>query len=57
MGLDVLEDPQQPWLCDYHAYIAIIDILKQIPEGWTVIQWWGIIILVLMSWQETNIIL
>jgi len=39
IGLDVQDDPQQPWLRDYHAYI---DILKQVPEGWTAIQWWGV---------------
>jgi len=39
IGLDVPDDPQQPWLHDYHAYI---DILEQVPEGWTAIQWWGV---------------
>jgi len=39
IGLDVPDDPQRPWLRDYHAYI---DILEQVPEGWTAIQWWGV---------------
>lgn len=38
-GLDVPDDPQQPWLRDYHAYI---DVLEQVPESWTAIQWWGV---------------
>ena len=38
-GLDVPEDPQQPWLCDYRAYL---DVLEQVPKGWTAIQWWGV---------------
>jgi hypothetical protein len=38
-GLDVPEDPQRPWLHDYRAYM---DILEQMPVGWTAIQWWGI---------------
>jgi len=38
-GLDVPDDPQRPWLCDYHAYV---DILEQVPEGWTAVQWWGV---------------
>jgi len=38
-GLDVPDDPQWPWLHDYHAYM---DVLEQVPEGWTAIQWWGI---------------
>ena len=38
-GLDVPDDPQRPWLHDYHAYV---DILEQVPKGWTAIQWWGI---------------
>lgn len=38
-GLDVLDDPQRPWLHDYRAYV---DVLEQVPEGWTAIQWWGV---------------
>lgn len=38
-GLDVPDDPQRPWLRDFHAYI---DVLEQVPEGWTAIQWWGV---------------
>jgi hypothetical protein len=38
-GLDVPDDPQRPCLRDYHAYI---DVLKQVSEGWTTIQWWGV---------------
>jgi hypothetical protein len=45
-GLDVPDDPQQPWLCDYHAYM---DIPKQVPEGWSAIQWWGVSVSVSIS--------
>ena len=30
IGLDVPEDPQQPWLHDYCAYM---DVSEQMPEG------------------------
>jgi hypothetical protein len=46
MGLDVPEDPQRPWLCDYWAYM---DVLEQMLEGWTVIQWWGVSISISIS--------
>jgi hypothetical protein len=39
IGTDVLCDPQRPWLRDYRAYI---DVVEQVPEGWTTIQWWGV---------------
>jgi len=38
-GLDVPYDSQRPWLRDYRAYM---DVLEQVPEGWTTIQWWGV---------------
>ena len=38
-GLDVPDDPQRPWLRDYRAYI---DVVEQVPEDWTEIQWWGV---------------
>ena len=37
--VEVPDDPQRPWLHDYNAYI---DVLEQVPEGWTSIQWWGV---------------
>ena len=42
-GLLVPDDPQRPWLHDYHAYM---DFLEQVPEGWSTIQWWGVSLLV-----------
>lgn len=39
VGLDMPDNPQHPWLHDYHAYM---DVFEQVPEGWTVLQWWGI---------------
>jgi hypothetical protein len=45
-GLDVPDDPQRPWLRDYHAYM---DVPEQVPEGWSAIQWWGVSISVSIS--------
>jgi hAT family C-terminal dimerisation region len=50
-GLDVPDDPQRPWLRDYHAYV---DVLEQVPEGWTAIQWWGVSIPDWIFGQVTN---
>ena len=36
---NVPDDPQQPWLCDYHVFI---DVHEQVLEGWTAIQWRGV---------------
>jgi len=38
-GIDIPTDPQWPWLHDFGAYM---DVCEQVPEGWMVIQWWGI---------------
>lgn len=38
-GLDAPDDPQQPWLHDFHAYI---NVPEQVREGWSTIQWWGV---------------
>jgi hypothetical protein len=38
-GFDVPDDPQRPWLRDYHGYM---DVPEQVPEGWSAIQWWGV---------------
>jgi len=53
LSLDVPYDPQRPWLHDYHAYM---DVLEQVPEGYTAIQWWGVSFAVSISWRETNMI-
>ena len=37
--VNVSDEPQRPWLCDYRAYV---DVLEQVPEGWTSVQWWGV---------------
>jgi hypothetical protein len=39
IGLSVPDDPQRPWLHAYHAYM---DVLEQLPDGWTPVQWWGV---------------
>jgi hypothetical protein len=39
IGLDVPDDPQRPWLHDYRTYL---DVLEQVPKGWTAVQWWGV---------------
>jgi hypothetical protein len=36
---DLPDDPRRPWLRDFHAYI---DVLEQVSEGWTTVQWWGV---------------
>ena len=33
-GVNVSDDPQRPWLCNYCAYV---DVLEQVPEGWTAV--------------------
>jgi hypothetical protein len=38
-GVDVPDDPQWPWLRDYHGYM---DVREQVPEGWMAVQWWGV---------------
>jgi hypothetical protein len=40
---DAPDDPQRPWLRDYHAYI---NVPEQVREGWSAIQWWGVSFLV-----------
>jgi hypothetical protein len=40
-GLLVPDDPEQPWLRDYCAYLDA-SVLEQVPEGWSAIQWWGV---------------
>jgi hypothetical protein len=45
-GLNMPDDPQRPWLCDYHAYM---DMFEQVLDGWNAIQWWGVSVLVLIS--------
>jgi hypothetical protein len=52
-GLDVPDDPQRPWLCDYHGYM---DVPEQVPEGWSAIQWWGVSISVAISRQKLMIL-
>ena len=42
----VPDDPQRPWLHDFHIYM---DVIKQVPEGCTAIQWWGVSIVFLIS--------
>lgn len=39
IGTELPDDPQQPWLRDYRAYI---DVVEQVPKGRTTIQWWGV---------------
>ena len=39
IGLDIANDPQRPWLQDYQAYMNVVE---QIPDGWTAVKWWGV---------------
>jgi len=34
-----LDDPEKPWKRDYNAYI---DTVHDVPEGMSVVQWWGV---------------
>jgi hypothetical protein len=47
IGLNVPDDPQQPWLCDYRAYMDVPE--QDLPDGWTPVQWWGVSNLVLIA--------
>jgi len=38
-GADRPQDPQQPWLRNYCSYM---DAFEQVPEDWSMIQWWGV---------------
>ena len=35
-GLLVPDDPEQPWLRDFGAYLDA-SVLEQVPEGWSTI--------------------
>ena len=50
-GVDIPHDPQWPWFHDFCAYMGVSE---QVPEGWMAIQWWGVSLLVSISWQGTN---
>jgi hypothetical protein len=49
--MDIPTNPQWPWLHDFCAYM---DVHEQVPEGWMVIQWWGVSTSVWISWQWTK---
>jgi hypothetical protein len=38
-GLDIPGDPKRPWYRDFQAYM---DVLEQVPEGWSAVKWWGV---------------
>ena len=33
------ENPDQPWSRHISAYM---DVIEQVPEGWSAIKWWGV---------------
>ena len=41
IGLLVPDDPEQPWLHDFCAYLDA-SVLEKVLEGWSAIQWWGV---------------
>jgi len=43
---DIPDDPQRPWLQDYQAYMNIVE---QVPDGWTAVKWWGVSLFKLVS--------
>lgn len=34
-----VEDPDRPWSRHFEAYM---DATKQVPDGWSIIKWWGV---------------
>jgi hypothetical protein len=36
---DDSEDPDWPWSRYFRAYM---DVLEQVPDGWSAIKWWGV---------------
>ncbi len=38
-GTDASEDPDRPWSRYFRAYM---DVLEQVPDGWSPIKWWGV---------------
>ncbi|KIL66162.1 hypothetical protein M378DRAFT_10179 [Amanita muscaria Koide BX008] len=36
---NISEDPERPWSQYFQAYM---DISEQVPDGWSVIKWWGV---------------
>jgi hypothetical protein len=39
MGPNIFDDPDHPWSRYFHTYL---DILEQVPDGWSAIKWWGV---------------
>ena len=35
----LVEDPDRPW---YRHFSAYMDAVEQVPDGWSVIKWWGV---------------
>ena len=36
---DVPLDPDRPWLRHFKAYM---DVVEQVPDGWSSVKWWGV---------------
>lgn len=36
---DLSEDPDRPWSRYFRAYM---DVVEQVPDGWSAIKWWGV---------------
>lgn len=39
VGPNVPEDPKQPWLQHFWAFM---DAVKQVPDCWSAVKWWGV---------------
>ena len=39
MGHDIPEDPNQPWLRHFRAFM---DAIEHVPDGWSAVKWWGV---------------
>jgi hypothetical protein len=55
-GPDIPEDPKRPWLRSFRAYLNVVE---QVPDGWSAVKWWGVSVLIrnIISQQLTCTIL
>jgi hypothetical protein len=42
-GPNIPEDPYWPWLRSFQAYL---DVVEQVPDGWSAVKWWGVSVLI-----------
>jgi hypothetical protein len=47
MGPTIPEDPYRPWLRSFRVYL---DVVEQVPDGWSAAKWWGVSVLIQASY-------